>query len=367
MTDPLRALPLADLHEELGATFAPFAGYRMPVQYPRGVLAEHHWTRAGAGLFDVSHMGQIVLPKSALAALEALVPADLLGLPVGRQRYGLLTAPAGGVLDDLMIAHRPDDLFLVVNAGRKAADFAHLSASIPEAVLIEDRALLAVQGPDAEAVLSGLLPEVAAMRFMEVATAMWRGAPVWLSRSGYTGEDGFEISLPLPIAEAFARAILADERVAPIGLGARDSLRLEAGLPLYGQEMTEAISPVEAGQAWAIGKARRRGGAREGGFPGAEIILDQIENGPPRRRVGLRPVGRAPMRAGVALFAATSDADPVGQITSGGYGPSVEGPIALGLVGADLPAEATLYGELRGKRLPVMQVPLPFIPNRYKR
>ncbi|NKX43131.1 glycine cleavage system aminomethyltransferase GcvT [Roseicyclus persicicus] len=364
--ETLTELPLAGLHAGLGAKFVPFAGYAMPVQYAAGVMAEHLWTREKAGLFDVSHMGQVRLPKDALAALEGLIPADLLGLPEGRQRYGVFTNDAGGVLDDLMVAHRAGDVFVVVNAACKVQDLAHLRAHVAGVEEVTDRALLALQGPLAEAALAGLVPGVAAMRFMDVAVLEWDGCDLWISRSGYTGEDGFEISVPVERAEAFARALLADGRVAPIGLGARDSLRLEAGLPLYGQEMDQGISPVEAGQGWSIGKARRPGGARAGGFPGAGIILDQLERGAPRRRVGLRPEGRAPMRAGVTLHA-DADGPAIGHITSGGFGPSLGAPVALGLIDAGVPADATLYGDVRGKRLPAAQVPLPFVTPGYKR
>jgi aminomethyltransferase len=363
----LAQLPLAGLHAELGAKFVPFAGWSMPVQYAQGVMAEHLWTRAHAGLFDVSHMGQIRLPKDALAGLEALIPADLIALPEGRQRYGVFTNATGGVLDDLMVAHRAGDVFVVVNAARHAHDLAHLRAHIAGVEAIIDRALLALQGPEAEAVLAALIPDVAAMRFMDVAVMGWQGAELWISRAGYTGEDGFEISVPAGHAEGFARGLLADARVAPIGLGARDSLRLEAGLPLYGQEMDEGISPVEAGQGWSIGKARRQGGARAGGFPGAEVILGQLAQGAARRRVGLAPEGRAPMRGGVPLFAAAQGGAQIGQITSGGFGPSVGAPIAIGLIDAATPPDATLYGDLRGKRLALRQVPLPFVSPGYKR
>ena len=366
-TPVLNELPLAGLHAELGAKSVPFAGWSMPVQYAAGVMAEHLWTRQKAGLFDVSHMGQIRLPKDALAGLEALIPADLIGLPEGRQRYGVFTNATGGVLDDLMVAHRAGDVFLVVNAARHAHDLAHLRAHIPGLEEVTDRALLALQGPMAEAALAALLPDVAAMRFMDVAVMAWQGAEIWVSRSGYTGEDGFEISVPVSAAEGFARALLADGRVAPIGLGARDSLRLEAGLPLYGQEMDETISPVEAGQGWSIGRARRTGGARAGGFPGADVILDHLDHGAPRRRAGLTPEGRAPMRAGVVLFAEAEGGAPLGVITSGGFGPSLGAPAAIGLIDAATPADATLFGDLRGKRLALAQVPLPFVPPGYKR
>ena len=366
-TQTLTELALHDLHAARGAKFVPFAGHSMPVHYADGIMAEHLWTRAHAGLFDVSHMGQLRLPKAALEGLEGLIPADLLGLPEGRQRYGLFTGDAGGVLDDLMIAHRAGDLFLVVNAARRAHDLAHLRAHLDGVEEVDDRALLALQGPEAATALCALLPGAGAMRFMDVAVLDWQGTALWLSRSGYTGEDGFEISVPVARAEAFALALLADDRVRPVGLGARDSLRLEAGLPLHGQDMDAGISPVEAGQGWAIGKARRAGGARAGGFPGADVILAQLANGAPRRRVGLRPGGRAPMRMGVPLFAVETGAGAVGHVTSGGFGPSVGAPVAIGLIEAGTPADTALYGEVRGRRLPAAQVPLPFVPPGYKR
>jgi aminomethyltransferase len=365
--ETLHTLALADLHAELGAKFVPFAGYSMPVQYPRGVMAEHLWTRENAGLFDVSHMGQVMLPEGAAEALEALVPVDVLGLAEGRQRYGFFTNDAGGVLDDLMIARVPGGVFVVVNAGCKDADIAHLRAHIDGVDVIADRALLALQGPKAEAVLAGLIPAAAQMRFMDSQRHVWDGAELWISRSGYTGEDGYEISVPVDRAEAFARTLLSDDRVAPIGLGARDSLRLEAGLPLYGQDMDPTISPVEAGQAWAIGKVRRIGGARAGGFPGADMILHEISDGAPRRRVGLLPEGRAPMRAGVELFADAEAQTPIGVVTSGGFGPTLGAPMALALIDAGVSPDATLFGEVRGKRLPTSQAPLPFTPPGYKR
>lgn len=363
----LKNLPLKELHTELGAKFVPFAGYEMPVQYSAGVMAEHLWCRRSAGLFDVSHMGQVRLPAGAGPALEALVPVDVIDLPEGRQRYGLFTNDAGGVLDDLMIARQADALVLVVNAACKEADIAHLSAHVDGVEPIVDRALLAVQGPESAAVLAGLLPGAADMRFMDVAVIGWQGADLWVSRSGYTGEDGFEISVPAAAAEAFARALLADDRLAPVGLGARDSLRLEAGLPLYGQELGPDITPIEAGLTWAISKVRRPGGAREGGFPGAATIFTQMAAGAPRRRAGLTPDGRAPMRAGVPLFASAEDGAQIGVVTSGGFGPSVEGPVAIALVDAGLASDAPVFGEVRGKRLPARQVPLPFVRPGYKR
>ncbi|RFU14315.1 glycine cleavage system aminomethyltransferase GcvT [Rhodobacteraceae bacterium W635] len=363
----LKQLPLHALHAAHGAKFVPFAGYDMPVQYAAGVMTEHKHTRDKAGLFDVSHMGQVLLPPSADAALETLVPVDVIGLKEGRQRYGLFTSPAGGVLDDLMIARRAGDLFLVVNAARRAHDIAHLQKAIDGVEEVTDRALLALQGPAAEAALSRLLPEVAAMRFMDVAELGWRGMALWVSRSGYTGEDGFEISVPAAAAEDVAAELLAMEDVLPIGLGARDSLRLEAGLHLYGQDLAEDISPIEAGLTWAINKVRRKGGAREGGFPGADRILTEMDTGAPRRRVGLRPEGRAPMRAGVPLFDAPEGGAQVGLVTSGGFGPSIGAPIAMGLVDSAVAPDATLYGEVRGKRLPGAQTGLPFYKPTYKR
>jgi len=362
-----KTLALHDLHAEFGAKFVPFAGWQMPVQYAAGVMAEHNWCREKAGLFDVSHMGQVILPLAADAALEALVPVDVIDLPEGRQRYGLFTNDAGGLLDDLMIARRAHDLFLVVNAACAEQDIAHMQAHIDGVQPVTGRALLALQGPLAGAALAKLLPDSADLRFMDVAQMDWTGAELWVSRSGYTGEDGFEISVPDDAAEAFARALLADDDVAPIGLGARDSLRLEAGLPLYGQDLGPDITPVEAGLKWAISKVRRTGGARAGGFPGADTILDQMANGAPRRRVGLLPEGRAPMRAGVQVYASPDATDPVGTVTSGGFGPSLGRPIAMALVAADTPADITLYGDVRGKRLPAAQTAPPFKPANFKR
>lgn len=351
----------------------PFAGYEMPVQYAAGVMKEHLHTRAAAGLFDVSHMGQVILrPKAGMAALvagfEAMMPVDVASLPEGRQRYGLFTNDAGGVLDDLMFANRGDHLFVVVNAGRKAHDIPHMAAAlaeVAEVVPVTGRALLALQGPLAETCLSRLEPRVAAMRFMDVGVFDGAHGELWVSRSGYTGEDGFEISVPAAQAEGFARALLAMAEVLPIGLGARDSLRLEAGLCLYGHDLDEATSPVEAGLGWAIQKSRRAGGSRAGGFPGADRILRELAEGPSRIRVGLRPEGRAPMREGTALFDGDTGA---GTITSGGFGPSVGAPVAMGYVPAALAAPGTaLEGDVRGKRLPVTVAEMPFHPTTYKR
>ena len=374
MADELQRLGLHDLHVARGGKMVPFAGYDMPVQYAPGVMQEHLHTRTAAGLFDVSHMGQVILrPKSGYEAtalaFEALMPVDVLGVKPGRQRYGLLTNETGGILDDLMFANRGDHLFLVVNAACKAQDLAHLQAhlaSSTDVIAVTDRALLALQGPLAEAALACLLPDVVAMRFMDSMVFAWQGSDIWVSRSGYTGEDGFEISVPGALAQPFATLLLDQPGVLPIGLGARDSLRLEAGLCLYGHDIDTATSPVEGGLTWAIQKARRTGGARAGGFPGDDRILHELAEGPERVRVGLRPEGRAPMREGTALFA--PDATPLGAVTSGGFGPSVQAPIAMGYVAAAFAAPGTaLMGEVRGKQLPVTVCDLPFHPTTYKR
>ncbi|WP_413875805.1 glycine cleavage system aminomethyltransferase GcvT [Albidovulum sp.] len=366
---------LYDLHLALGAKMVPFAGYEMPVQYPMGVLKEHLHTRAAAGLFDVSHMGQILLTaksgrlEDAALALERLVPVDVLGLREGHQRYAMFTDDAGGILDDLMVANRGDHLFLVVNAGCKAADLAHLKAGLPDCDvgMVEGRALLALQGPEAETALARLVPDVAAMKFMEVAIRTWDTAELWISRSGYTGEDGFEISVPDRFARAFAERLLAMEEVAPIGLGARDSLRLEAGMCLYGHDIDTTTTPVEANLSWAIQKARRAGGAREGGFPGAARILGELADGPVRLRMGLRPEGRAPMREGTEIYAAAEGGAPLGQVTSGGFGPSIEAPMAMAYLPASFKPGDTVYGDVRGKRMPAAVAALPFQPTNYKR
>ena len=369
---PLRRLPPRDLHLSRGARMVPFAGWEMPVQYEPGVMAEHLHTRASASLFDVSHMGQVLLrPRNGMdhlaLALEALVPAEVQGLAQGRQRYALFTDDSGGIRDDLMIVNQGDRLFVVVNASMREADLAHLHDGLGHAEVEEvaDRALLALQGPAAEAALAGLLPEVAAMRFMDTRMIRWQGAELWVSRSGYTGEDGYEISVPATVAEALAMALLAQPGVLPAGLGARDSLRPEAGLCLYGHDIDRTTSPVEAGLAWSIGKARRTGGARAGGFPGADRILRQIELGVRRKRVGLRPDGRQPMREGTEIMGPEGH---VGRVTSGGFGPSVRAPIAMAYVDAALATPGTtLAGEVRGRSLPATVVPLPFVPPSFKR
>lgn len=359
--------PLYDLHVSLGARMVDFAGYAMPVQFD-GVMPEHNQTRASAGLFDVSHMGQVTVtggPSGPAAALETVTCQDYVGLAPGRQRYGLLMNDTGGLRDDLMAANRGDSFFVVLNAACKDADLAYLRAALPDVTFTEhtDRALLALQGPKAEGVLNAVVP-VADMAFMDFRAFDSAYGPLWISRSGYSGEDGFEISVPEDQAEPLARALLADDAVAPVGLGARDSLRLEAGLCLYGSDLDETTSPIEAALTWSIGKARRAGGAREGGFPGAARVLAEMADGPARKRVGLLPEGRAPMRAGVMLF--DEAGAEVGKVTSGGFGPSIGGPVAMGYVATEA-LDQPLFGEVRGKRLPVRIAAMPFRAAGYKR
>ena len=376
MAEALKQTPLHALHLELGARMGPFAGYDMPIQYPAGVLKEHLHTRASAGLFDVSHMGQLWLSAKSgsfddlARAVEALVPVDLLGLAPGRQRYGFLTCENGGVFDDLMISRYGDALLIVCNAARKAEDEALLRAHLSASCDIEtlDRALIALQGPRAEEALSSLAPEVREMRFMDARQATICGGASYVTRSGYTGEDGFEISVPITKAEEIAKALLATDGVAPIGLGARDSLRLEAGLCLYGADLDEATTPVEADLSWAIPKVRRRGGARAGGFPGEGTILAELETGPKRLRVGLKPQGRAPVRAGAAIFAAENDAAPIGRVTSGGFSPSLDAPISIGYLPVAVAKPGTcIFLELRGQKAPAEVVALPFVSHHYRR
>lgn len=367
---PLRRTPLYALHRERGARMVPFSGYEMPVQYPTGIIREHLHTRAAAGLFDVSHMGQVRLAgNAAAAALESLVPVDVVDLGVGRQRYAFFTNDAGGILDDLMIANYGEHLLLVLNAACKAQDVAHLRAHLGtrcEVQELPERALLALQGPQAGAVLARLAPETASLRFMMVAAVTLAGVPCFISRSGYTGEDGFEISVAADHAEALARLLLAEPEVAPIGLGARDSLRLEAGLCLYGHDIDPATTPVEADLAWALSKIRRADGARCGGYPGAATILQQLDAGAPRKRVGLRPQGRVPARDGAELVDAAGRV--VGQVTSGGFGPTVGAPIAMGYVETALASPGTaLHALVRGQQVALTVVALPFVPTRYKR
>ncbi|MGS0647480.1 glycine cleavage system aminomethyltransferase GcvT [Komagataeibacter melomenusus] len=377
MTQPLLRTPLYDLHIELGARMVPFAGYDMPVQYPAGVMAEHLHTRAKAGLFDVSHMGQVrIRPRSgniadAAHALEALVPADIVALKPGRQRYAVFTTDDGGISDDLMVTNMGAWLLLVVNAACKAADFAHVHKALNETCTVErldGRALIALQGPAAEAALTALNPAAAAMRFMDVAEMDLAGVSCIVSRSGYTGEDGYEIGMANEGAETVARALLAQPDVAPVGLGARDSLRLEAGLCLYGADIDLTTTPVEGALEWSIQKSRKPGGARAGGYPGARIVADQLADGTTRRRVGLRAEGRAPVRGGTELFADEAGAVPAGRVTSGAFGPSVGGPVAMGYVATDHAGVGTrLFASVRGRLLPVSVVALPFVPATFKR
>ena len=373
----LNHTPLDGWHRALGARMVPFAGYAMPVQYDLtgalaerckgGVMAEHLHCRSAAALFDVSHMGQAILSgPNVAAALERLVPGDIIGLKPGRQRYTLLTNEAGGILDDLMVANLGDDrLFLVVNASRKEVDFRHIAASLADGLQLElqdDRALLALQGPRAATVLARLAPSTASLGFMGVAPVTIAGIDCLVSRSGYTGEDGFEISLPATGATALAEALLAQPDVVPAGLGARDSLRLEAGLCLYGNDIDEVTTPVEAGLTWVIGKRRKMAWD----FPGGVAIRDHLDNGPPRIRVGIRPDGRAPARAHTEITA--EDGTEAGEITSGGFAPSLNAPIAMGYVRRDLALDGTRLNLIvRGRQLPATVVPLPFVPHRYAR
>jgi aminomethyltransferase len=361
----LKRVPLHDLHAELGAKFVPFAGYEMPVQYKLGVLGEHLHTRTKAGLFDVSHMGQLRLHgANPAAALETLVPGDIQALKPWRTRYTLLTNDQGGILDDLMVTNLEDHLFLIVNAATKDADIAHLKAGLAGQATVEplpDRALLALQGPLAAPVLARHAAAAAALPFMGVTRLTIGGTPCWVSRSGYTGEDGFELSVPAAEAERFARLLLAHEEVAAIGLGARDSLRLEAGLCLYGHDIDETTTVIEADLAWAVGKRRRA----EGGFPGAAIIQQQLAEGAPRRRVGILPEGKAPAREHTEISDGTTT---IGEITSGGFGPSQGGPVAMGYVDAKHAAIGTVVTLLvRGVPRPAQVVALPFVPHRYFR
>ncbi|MGB1152915.1 MAG: glycine cleavage system aminomethyltransferase GcvT [Paracoccaceae bacterium] len=373
--DALRRTPFYDLHLKLGAKMVGFAGFDMPVQYPLGVMQEHRHTRTKAGLFDVSHMGQVILRgatyAAAASALERLIPMDVHGLQPGRQRYGLFTNLQGGIQDDLMFANRGDHIFMVVNAACADADVKYLRAMLEPDISIkhlQNRALLALQGPCAEAVLAEHHPAICDMKFMDVETLPLAGAECWISRSGYTGEDGFEISVPTAAANDLAQALLAHEDVEFIGLGARDSLRLEAGLCLYGHDIDPNTSPVEAGLSWSIQRARRTGGDRAGGFPGAERILGELSDGAPKKRVGLRPQGRAPMREGVLIFADEAGGAPIGSVTSGGFGPTVQGPVAMGYVPSEVAkADTIVFGEVRGKRLPVEIVSLPFTAANFKR
>ncbi len=362
--DTLETTPLDALHRGLGAKMVPFAGYAMPLHYATGILREHLHVRSAAGLFDVSHMGQLrILGDQRVAAIERLVPGDIAALPVGRVRYTMLTNDKGGILDDLMIAKRADSLSLVVNAATKEGDIAHIAENLPQGVALAlepDRALLALQGPKAAEVLARFVPDIGRLPFMAESTAEVGDAKITLTRSGYTGEDGFELSIPADRADEVARLLLDEPEVLPIGLGARDSLRLEAGLCLYGHDIDETTTPVEADLVWTISKRRRT----EGGFPGDAIIKSQIANGPARRRVGILPDGKAPAREGTEIQNAAGRT--IGRITSGGFGPSADGPIAMGYVDGSCAAPATqLQLIVRGKALPARVAPMPFVPHRY--
>ncbi len=364
--------PLNALHIELGARMVPFAGYSMPVQYPAGLMAEHHHTRHAAGLFDVSHMGQLTLSgPDAAAAFESLMPVDVIGLGLNKQRYGLLLNDAGGIIDDLMFVNRGQDIFVIVNGACKHGDLAHIQVRIGGRCTVTpqfDRALLALQGPQAVTALARLLPGVETLVFMTGMTATWNGADLFVTRSGYTGEDGFEISLPAASADAFARALLAQPEVKPIGLGARNSLRLEAGLCLYGNDIDESTTPVEAALNWAMQKVRRSGGERAGGFPGADLVLAQLDGTQPllRKRVGLVALERVPVREHTELQDLEGEA--IGEVTSGLLGPSADKPVAMGYVPPAFAAIGTRVNAIvRGKPVPMEVAPLPFVPNRYYR
>jgi aminomethyltransferase len=369
---PLLTTPLNALHVELGARMVPFAGYSMPVQYPAGLMAEHHHTRTAAGLFDVSHMGQLrLVGADAAAAFETLIPVDVIGLQAGKQRYGLLLNDEGGILDDLMFVNRGADLFVIVNGACKAGDIAHIQARIGQrcdVIPMPERALLALQGPQAVAALSRMVPGVEKLVFMTGGSFSWAGADLFITRSGYTGEDGFEISVHNDHAEALARALLAQPEVKPVGLGARNSLRLEAGLCLYGNDIDTTTTPVEAALNWAMQKVRRTGGARAGGFPGADTVLAQLDGTLPltRVRVGLVATERVPVREHVKLE--NMDGQTVGEVTSGLLSPTLNRPIAIAYVEPDYAAAGTeLFAMVRGKPVPMVVTPTPFVPTRYHR
>lgn len=375
-TQALLQTALHDLHLELGARMVPFAGYSMPVQYPLGVMKEHLHTRSAAGLFDVSHMGQVRLSplvggsiEDVARALETLVPIDVLDLPLHKQRYAVFTNAQGGIMDDLMISNMGQSLFVVVNAACKQQDIAHLQQHLTAHCLVEelaDRSLLALQGPAAGAVMARLAPETAAMVFMDSQPVTLLGVPCLISRSGYTGEDGFEISVPNAQADQLARALLSHDEVAAIGLGARDSLRLEAGLCLYGHDMDASISPVEASLVWALSKVRRATGERAGGYPGADVIESQLSDGVGKKRVGLQVNEKIPVREGAEIIDAAGTV--IGKVTSGGFGPSVNAPVAMGYVSTAHAVLGTqLHALVRGKPVAIEVVKTPFFPQRYHR
>ncbi|MFT5693187.1 MAG: aminomethyltransferase [Oceanicoccus sp.] len=357
------------VHQRLGAKLVPFAGYEMPVQYPLGVLKEHLHTRAAAGLFDVSHMGQIRLTGEDVAqALEALVPVDIIDLPVGQQRYALFTNEQGGILDDLMITRCEDHYLLVVNAACKERDVAYLRSSLPASILLEElneKALIALQGPLARKALSQFCPEVQDLVFMQTATVSVAGIDCFVSCSGYTGEDGYEISVDNCDAESLVEKLLEAENVEPIGLGARDSLRLEAGLCLYGHDLDEQTTPIEANLLWAISKVRRPQGQRSGGYPGATVIEDQIENGVSKKRLMFTTEGRAPVREGADIV--NAKAVKVGIVSSGGFGPTIGGPVVMAYVDSDHVNDTDLFALVRNKSLPLQRVSGSLLPSRYYR
>ncbi|CAA0121894.1 Aminomethyltransferase [BD1-7 clade bacterium] len=365
----LKTTPLNQWHIDNGAKMVPFAGYNMPVQYPMGVLKEHLHTREAAGLFDVSHMGQVQVTGDNVAeVLESIFPANLADLDVGKQCYSLLLKDDGGVVDDLMICRREIDFILVVNADRKSVDIPYLKKLIgdrAQVTYLDDRALLALQGPKAASVLRDLGADISDMVFMDGKWVDIDHIECWVTRSGYTGEDGFELSVANDKAVELAKRLVAHSDVEPIGLGARDSLRLEAGLCLYGHELNEQLNPVDASLNWAIAKDRRAGGAREGGFVGADIVLEQMAHGSAIKRVGLLGQGRAPVREGANLF--TEDGAQIGHVTSGGFGPSLQKPVAMGYIDSQCAGLSVLYAEVRGKKLPVEVVRTPFVPSRYYR
>ncbi|QDH16932.1 glycine cleavage system aminomethyltransferase GcvT [Swingsia samuiensis] len=377
MNTPLMRTPLYDLHLQHGAKMVPFAEYEMPLQYTAGVMAEHLHTRSKAGLFDVSHMGQIkISPKSghikdAALALEQLIPIDIVNLPEGKQRYGFLTNDIGGILDDIMLAHFGEYFLLVVNAATKKQDLIQLESKIFDQCIITplfDRALLALQGPLSEEIIKSFCPSAQKMRFMDVLETHFMKIPITLSRSGYTGEDGYEIGCSSEDAVEVAQSLLAVADVLPVGLGARDSLRLEAGLCLYGNDIDTETTPVEASLSWAIQKTRREGGERAGNYPGAPIIAQQLQKGVLKKRVGLLPEGKAPIRSGALLYADINGSQCVGKVTSGAFGPTLKAPVAMGYVATEYSAEgALLYAELRGRFVPVKVQKMPFVPAAFKR
>lgn len=365
----MKRTALYRLHLDSSARMVEFAGYEMPVQYPLGVMKEHLWVRENAGLFDVSHMGQVVLKGQGIkSALETVLPVDVIDLPIGMQRYGMFTTDDGGITDDLMFANWGDDVFAVVNAACKEQDIAYLKASLAgfEIEVIEDRALLAIQGPKAREVFARMVPSTSSMTFMQSVKVDWQGTEIWVSCSGYTGEDGYEVSIPNDQADAFAKALLAFDEVEWIGLGARDSLRLEAGLCLYGHDIDTNTTPVEASLNWAIQKVRRLDGERASGFPGADIVLSQFASKPIKKRVGYLVEGRAPVREGAEIVDA--DGNVQGVVTSGGFSPTLSQPIVMAYVSTEsLDAQLPLFANVRSKHIPLKQTTMPFVPSRYFR